>query len=107
YFRGVPPPHRPPGLPTIGRAIHSRSVLYAVAHPRFARAHPNCPRVLRINRNRADRKRRLLVKNRLKRRTATPRLPDAATRRADIDRQPTTLANRGDIGNAAPHRSRT
>ncbi len=59
---------------------------HAVARPRLARADPDVRRIRRIDRDGADRLHRLVVEHGSERRAAVGRLPHAAGRRADEER---------------------
>src|SRR6266508_901841 len=78
----------------------------AVARPRLARANPDHFGVLRINRDRADGLDRLFVEDRLECRAAVDRLPHAAARRADVDRQPLPLLHGVERRHAPAHSRR-
>ena len=75
-----------PGLAAVGRFVDAVADRNAVARPRFARADPDVLRVLRIERDRADRLHRLLVEDRPVMRSAVFRFPNAAAGRADEER---------------------
>ncbi len=102
----VPEPHVRPILAAIVRAVDSVADRHAVAHPRLARAHPDHLGILRIDRHGADGLHRLLVEHRLEGRATVRRLPHAATRRADIDREPRSFMHGIDRRDAPAHRGR-
>src|SRR5262249_12213817 len=79
----------------------------AIARPPFARTNPDDFRVLRINRDRADGLDRLFVEDRLECRAAVDRLPHAAARRADVNRQPLPLLHGVDRRHAPAHSRRS
>ena len=93
-----------PGFAAIGRFVDSVADRNAVARPRFARADPDVLRILRVERDRADRLHRLLVEDRLELRAAVFRFPNAAAGRADKKRDfAGWLAVGGEGGDAAAH----
>src|SRR4029453_2291556 len=67
--------HVVPGVAAIGRLVDAVADRPRIARPGFARADPDRLRVVRIERDRADRLHRLLVEYRLERRPAVERLP--------------------------------
>src|SRR5882672_5507343 len=103
---GVPQPQVGPVVTAVVGPVDAVADGHAVAHPRFAAADPDHFGVLRINRHRADRLHGLLVEHRFERRATVRRLPHAAARRADVDREPRTLVYGVERRNAAAHRCR-
>src|SRR5205814_703137 len=103
---GVFESRRAPRRAGVARFADAGADGYAVAHPRLAGADPDVLVVRRIDRDRADRLRRLVVKNRLEREAGIGRLPDAAARRADVDRR-RRVGGAVDRRNAAAHDRRT
>ena len=92
-----------PVVAAIARTIDSGADRDAVAHPGFARPHPNRLRIGRIDGYRANRERGLLVKNRLESYAAIHRLPHAAAGRADVNSEPLAFMNSCYVGDAASH----
>ena len=96
-----------PGFAAIGRFVDAVADRDAVARPRFTRADPDVLRILRVERDRADRLHRLFVEDRSIMRAAVFGFPNAAAGRADKDRDLARwLAVAGDGGDASAHRGR-
>src|SRR2546430_12810660 len=102
---GVPQPQVRPVVTAVVRPIDPVTHRHAVPHPRFSAADPDDFGILRIDRHRADRLHRLFVEDWFERRAAVRRLPYAAARRSDVDREPGTLVHGVERGNAPTHRS--
>ncbi len=103
---GLAQPHVGPVLAAVLRPVDAVAHRHAIPHPRFTRAHPHHLGVLRIDGHRADRLHRLPVEDRLERRAAIHRLPHAAARGADVDREPRALVYRRERRDAPAHRRR-
>src|SRR5262249_11877773 len=76
---GLAKPHVRPVLAAVGRLVNAVADGDGVAHPGFSGPHPDVLRLRRIDRDRADRLHAHLVEDRLERRAAVLRLPDAPT----------------------------
>ena len=86
---GVRQAHVRPGLAAVGRLVDAVADRDAVARPRFAGADPDVFRILRIERDRADRLHGLLVEHRLV--TSCRRRPISRRRRSPRRRRSSVL----------------
>ena len=103
---GIPEPHVRPILAGVVGTVDAIADRDAVPHPRFTRPDPHDLGIRRIDGDRTDRLYGLLVEYRLERGAAVGRLPHAAARRADIDRQPRAFVRRRDRRDTPAHRGR-
>lgn len=78
-------PHLRPRLTAVGRMVDPVARDHVVARPRFAGPHPHIVFVLRRDRDRADRLRRLAIEDRTPIDPAVRRLPHAAASRARVE----------------------
>ena len=78
--------HVAPRLAAVGRLVDAVADRNAVTGPRLAGADPDVPVVGRVDRDRADRRHRLLVEHGLEGRRAVGRFPHAAARCAHEQR---------------------